>query len=367
MGEATRFKDMNIRYLILCLTTRCNLECSYCYNGGGRNERLDMPEAVIEKALEIAGEGMGPLHIQLTGGEPCLAPGLIAFTLKTARHIQRPLTIGIQTNGTRIDAKLASILKDHHVQTGVSLDGPPDIQEALRGSAAETFRGLKTLDDCGAPFRITTVVTRRNVESLDKLVWLLAGYRMARGIGLDLLVSKGNALTHGNVSPATPEALENGATRMIRALGMIWKTRRYPFHFREWDLILGMEKHDQKARPFCHAALGESMAVAPDGRIFPCGQTMNDPFFSAGSVYDPVMKILKKPAMFILKQNDCADCPLNGGCPGECPGRIHYNGKTGGWQNNDLICRLYRTISKHMLKDSHAGVIENEKNRMKQE
>ena len=65
-----------INYLILALTTRCNLRCRYCYHGNPA-ARLDMDPSILERALMRAATGNRPLHIQLTGGAPCLGPELI--------------------------------------------------------------------------------------------------------------------------------------------------------------------------------------------------------------------------------------------------------------------------------------------------
>ena len=88
-----------INYLILALTTRCNLRCRYCYHGDPET-RLDMAPSILQRAVMRAATGSGPLHIQLTGGEPCLVPELIETACRLAQQLQRPLTMGIQVNGT---------------------------------------------------------------------------------------------------------------------------------------------------------------------------------------------------------------------------------------------------------------------------
>jgi len=64
---------MNIRYLILPLTTRCNLACAYCYTGG-TTEPAEMTEGLLEAALKQVDTGRGRFHLQITGGEPTLVP-----------------------------------------------------------------------------------------------------------------------------------------------------------------------------------------------------------------------------------------------------------------------------------------------------
>jgi len=44
-----------------------------------------------------------------------------------------------------------------------------------------------------------------------------------------------------------------------------------------------------------------------------------------------------------LPGKSCAGCPLEGRCPGDCPGRLHYNRN----EHPELICELYRTLYAH--------------------
>ena len=75
---------MSISYLILAITSRCNLHCKYCYMDANRNG-LDMADEIIDKAISISliGEYPKKCHIQITGGEPTLVPAKIARGLLT--------------------------------------------------------------------------------------------------------------------------------------------------------------------------------------------------------------------------------------------------------------------------------------------
>jgi uncharacterized protein len=332
---------MDIRYLILALTTRCNLHCVYCYSGPVA-EPADMSAAVLDRALDLVRDGRGPFHLQLTGGEPTLVPQSIERAVRRARSLTRPCTIGIQTNGTLLDAGLVEFFRRFGVQVGVSLDGPPTVQESLRGEAAKTFRGLQLLESHGVPFRVTTVVSGANVGHLDRLVWTLAGFGRARGIGLDLLVRKGRAGAPAAVETAGASALRTGVGAMMAALDAANQCRAAALQLRELELI--RDAAVSGGRPFfCHAAKGQSAAVGPDGRLFPCGQTMGDPRFAAGSLWQPEPDRLAISGTIDLPDKDCAGCPLEGRCPGDCPSRLHYNRS----DHPELICELYRALQAH--------------------
>lgn len=328
---------MAIRYLILCLTRRCNLRCLYCYNGEGNSKTLDMPKAVMAQAIQTVASQGEPYHLQLTGGEPTLVAESIEKALSLAHDTGHCRSMGIQTNATGLTPDLLRLFNTYDVQVGVSLDGPPAVHQQQRGMAAETLRGLQMLESGGIAFRVTTVVTQANAPVLDRLVLTLAGFGCARGIGLDLLVGKGRAGTLSTVAPADPSTLEKGLARMLVVLADVNRHRQMPIRLREQDLILGRTK---RKPVFCHACRGESLAVDPDGQLYPCGQTLGDETFAAGTIWQPAYERLASLQEYKPSGVSCADCDIAAVCPGDCPSRLYYNRDI----NADLICTVYQTI-----------------------
>lgn len=328
----------SIRYLILVLTTRCNLRCRYCYNGDA-SVQGDMSESVLDRALEMASEGDEPLHIQITGGEPALVPDLVNVVLARAREkIRRPYSVGFQTNGTLLNSDLIRMLKEFNVQVGISVDGLPSVHESLRGDARSTFRSLSMLEALGVPFRVTAVVTAQNVLFLDKLLLALAGFEFCRGIGLDLLVRKGRALSSEAITPPSPGELRRSVRSLLQALELVNKRRSVPVTVREFEK-LWRALSSSRSQGFCHAAEGRSIAVMPDGSIFPCGQTAGDERFLLGDVWNHNDDKRRALVSIRLSGDSCENCPLADLCPGDCPSRVFYNQNDAG-----LACEMYRTM-----------------------
>lgn len=326
--------ELNIRYLILGVTSRCNLCCRYCYQEAGRDGE-DMTDEVLDEALTLIAGQNAPCHVQITGGEPTLVPARIARIGERCRAMVHRPTLAIQTNGTLLSPELVQLLRKYAVQAGVSLDGPPDIQEDTRGKATETLRGLKLLEEYNIPFRVTTVVTERNILHLDKLALLLAGFTNSRGIGLDLLVNRGRA-TSGKIRPASHKDLQQGMRQLVTTLVTVNSNRRIPIRLREFDLL----GRSSTCHSFCRAATGQSLAVHPDGSLFPCGQTMADPVFSMGTVIKPDFPENLPLTAIRLTSHRCRTCPLNGRCPGDCPSRTHYTLD----RSDPLVCSLYKAL-----------------------
>lgn len=327
-----------IRYLTLWLTTSCNLDCVYCYRG--KQHPLAMPFSVALAALNQAGASGLPFHLQLAGGEPTLEPELIQRIAQTVHAAGWKATIALQTNGTLLGENLIDLCLRHGIALGVSLDGPPEVQERTRGGAKAVFRGLELLAKARVRVHITTVMSGANTACLGDLVLCLAGFPNIEGIGLDPLVNKGMALLRGVKPPSDPE-ISRGIRDMLTTLERVNRSRACPIRWRERDAVTKSLSRDRPPPAYCHACQGESLAVHPDGRVFPCGQTVGDPSMAAGLVDDIDWEKLRSFFRGAHLQGECESCVLNGKCPGDCPSRLAYNtGLSAG-----LMCMVYRTIA----------------------
>lgn len=74
-------KAPSLRYVVLWLTTACNLRCAYCYRGDP--PASTMPLEVARSALKLAAQSGLPFHVQMAGGEPTLEPGLMVLDAMT--------------------------------------------------------------------------------------------------------------------------------------------------------------------------------------------------------------------------------------------------------------------------------------------
>ena len=299
-----------------------------------------MPREVALASLRMAAASGLPFHVQLAGGEPLLEPQLVAHLGQVIRKAGWPATVAIQTNGTLLDFDAIDILRRWDIRTGVSLDGPPVIQERVRGNARATFRGLYLLSSAGIPVRITSVLSRANVMHLGELILAMAVFPNIEGIGLDLLVQKGKALD-GFQSHPSDEEVGKGIRGMLEALRSVNRLRSVPLRWREWDSVqsaVSKAGHDQV---YCHACRGESLAVHPNGSVYPCSQTVGDDAMAVGTVEHVDWTKLRGMYRHTRLRGECRNCSLKGRCPGDCPSRLMYNNNRAG----HTMCRIYQTIA----------------------
>jgi MoaA/NifB/PqqE/SkfB family radical SAM enzyme len=163
---------------IVNVTNRCNLACAHCFvfRDGNPNEapasvRGEMEDDDILATLAALRDRHGIVSMLWMGGEPLLRRTLVA------RGVSLFPRNTITTNGT---IPLIDFGRD--VLYVVSLDGPEDLNDALRG--AGTFRRvMRTLARLPAafasPVQVQCVVTRRNQDRLEELVRSVHGTGVA--------------------------------------------------------------------------------------------------------------------------------------------------------------------------------------------
>jgi uncharacterized protein len=164
--------------IVLKLASRCNLNCSYCYvyNKGDTSWRERPPLMTAEVASKSVKRirdhceqyGLKEIRISFHGGETCLF-GAANFD-RLASEISSALAgltvprYYFQTNALLINDQWCEALKRHNVAVGVSLDGPPEVNDRFRvnkhgkGSHAAVLTGLHKLLAAGIRTELLTVV-----------------------------------------------------------------------------------------------------------------------------------------------------------------------------------------------------------------
>lgn len=196
------------------ITNHCNLTCRHCFvfrNGNPNDPQREMSdERLLEELIRIR-ERHGVRSMLWMGGEPMLR----------WRLLQRALPLfernTITTNGT-------VPLKDFGVPLVyvVSLDGPPDINDEVRGEGVfdRVLRNVGALPADFAPtVMVQCVVHRQNQDRLEELVQELLPTRV-EGLTFSFLVPSA-----GEVSPRAWESVEERETAVDIALEL---KRRYP-------------------------------------------------------------------------------------------------------------------------------------------
>ena len=166
--------------LIKPASADCNLRCSYCFYLPKSalypsSKRHRMTDAVLDRLVSsFMATEQEQYAFGWQGGEPLLM-GLDFWKRVTALQEERGrsgavVANGLQTNATLLDDATAAHFAKYRFLLGVSLDGPSDVHDAYRrtaaarGSHSRVLRGIETLRRHGAEFNILTLVSKANAR-----------------------------------------------------------------------------------------------------------------------------------------------------------------------------------------------------------
>jgi MoaA/NifB/PqqE/SkfB family radical SAM enzyme len=166
--------------LILFVTTRCNCRCEHCFYWKQLNQDEDIDLSSIEK---ISKSSASFRTLMLSGGEPFLRNDLVDIA-DCFRQNADIGTFAVPTNGyntrkiVEAVAAFSEKVSDVLVKINLSLDGPQDIHDLMRGREGVYRKAMQTLDELitlrgsrpNLEVNVTTVVCAANFEMMPDFV-----------------------------------------------------------------------------------------------------------------------------------------------------------------------------------------------------
>jgi mycofactocin biosynthetic radical S-adenosylmethionine protein MftC len=159
------------------LTYACNLACRHCLSSSGRRDPAELTPAEARSVIdELA--AIQVFYVNVGGGEPMLRADFFDLLAYAVDH---GVGVKFSTNGTRLTrARAVQLASMDYVDVQVSIDGATaEVNDDVRGvgSFAAAMAAMEHLAaaDFGR-FKISVVMTRRNVDQLDALTEIAERY-----------------------------------------------------------------------------------------------------------------------------------------------------------------------------------------------
>ncbi len=144
---------------------RCNLSCAHCYSASGPAARTELDAATVCEVISDAA-ALGYRVVSVSGGEPLMYSGL-EQVLAHAKSLGLHTTV--TTNGFFTGPERLNRLRTLVDVLAISLDGPPEVHNRIRGSERAFERlqaGLEHVRQAGIPFGFIHTLTQQNWEHL---------------------------------------------------------------------------------------------------------------------------------------------------------------------------------------------------------
>ncbi len=284
------------------LTEACNLTCRHCLFHTCRRPVRSLEACRILSLVEEA-HALGCRMVCFTGGEPFVYPRFTEL-LRSMMNRHESLRVAVLTNGTLVRDRLGALqeLDTERLHFQVSVDGPETVHEGLRGrgSFRKTVSALRALVDGKIPCSIAMTVNRENASAMEDVVEIAHGlgvptvhfiWHFARGVGENMGRASGKELVN---------AFRTAACR-ARSLGV------------DVDNLEAM-----RAQVFAPAgtrfdfgnAAWESLAVGPDGRVYPTPAMVGLEPFRAGPIEQGIERVWQEsPLLEAIRSLSLTDVP----------------------------------------------------------
>ena len=337
-------KGFPLTTMVLNVTSKCNLACTYCYEYGEdrivEDAEKQMPrfldEATARRSVDFMFEqaGANPVaNLTFFGGETLLNFPILQSTLAYARaraeELGKEVRFSLTTNATLLKPEIIEWLVDNEVGVTVSIDGPKEMQDRFRvfhngkGSYDQVLPKVKELlaKHTRKPIGARVTLTRQNLDVVgifrhltEEIGFQQVGfapvttanardYAIGEG-GYDLMLQQFQALAW--------EFVDYAADGRHHAFSNVTET------------LEEIHKGVSKAYP-CGAGLG-LVGVATNGDVGLCHRFAGSDAHKLGTVQDGIdtgrqMDFLDRN--HLANKTDCHTCWARPLCSGGCYHEAH--------------------------------------------
>lgn len=318
------------QFIQLYPLTRCNQNCSFCFNRPAGLPR----EMSAENALNLLDIMLSHSirELDIMGGEPFLLPWMPSF-LHTA--VKEGIMVNISTNGS-IPEVMEEFrgLSPGKINIGISLEGSSSqIHRHLTNADyfEKALTGISSLVSIGLNPIVKTVVNRTTMPDIPLIAELLIkrGVRRYYLIHMDMLT---DTISGRRSALGYPDFLSffkaiRSANRDIE----IYKVNASCF-----------EKQTLPEGVRCAGGV-RKLSVMPDGSVYPCNLFQHVPAFNLGNIFSNTFSELwsgsKLDYFRTFEGNSCGEknCLHHDSCTGGCPAHAVLHGR--GLQGRDIRCQ----------------------------
>ncbi len=356
LEETAKGKAVNKSVKALCLNVAhdCNLRCAYCFASEGdyQSGRELMSEEVALGAVDYLVEhsdGRTMLEIDFFGGEPMMNFEVVKRTVAYAKTIEKKsgkrFHFTITTNGTLLDSKTTAYINEFMDNVVISIDGRKEIHDAVRydraknGSYDRIVPAAQALVAArgGKSYFVRGTFTAKNKDfSADVMHLADLGFNE---VSVEPVVGSGSALYL--TEPDIPEVLQEYENLAVKYIERIQKEPDFRYYHFSINTYNGPCLY--KRLVACGAG-SEYIAVAPDGKLYPCHQFVGLPEFVIGDIRTGIRDIELQEqfnANNVLSKEKCRDCWAKLYCSGGCHAHAYFaNGSI--TQPDELSCTLQK-------------------------
>ncbi|MEA3229658.1 MAG: radical SAM protein [archaeon] len=238
LGEKKQSVSDHPLTVTLQITRKCDLHCIYCSESG------HIPEPSGNRLAEMIENLNGVDRIIISGGEPTLHKDLFSVLKLCKKNFN---IVAMASNAINIDLGLAKKLSGYVDYIDVTIDGPRNIHNKIRGSYDRIIRGLWNLKQAGVEFSIVAVLLEENKEHMPYIAQI-ADTLGAKKLKILSPIPKGRGKTIVSKRLGSEEIVELFENLKKKKESLGWNVR---ITMTDWEMIRE----------------GHALLIHPDGEV----------------------------------------------------------------------------------------------------
>jgi len=349
------FKNIrNLKYLILNITSDCNMNCKYCYAKKFKKRTAMDSEIMIYTINKILENNKSKecLNVIFHGGEPLLEKNVIKKIINLYKN--QNMNFIVQTNGKLLDEDFILFCKLNKVSLSLSVDGFK-IYNNLSREMDENYlkniiKNLEIMNNLDVNRGVISIINKTNVKDMI--------YNADRLIDLGInkftfnLIYQSNTIEDNSLPDI--EVLIEETKKLISHLFCLNNKQNYNIwgkYFERniyalWKKMFYLSDDYMCLNLPCGAG-SEVITVDEYGKVYPCSVYIDsDNYITDIWNFDFSNKI-KHNFRDIKKIEKCRVCEFNKFCVGGgCPGFIKDS--TGSFYGESFYCKYFYEIIKFL-------------------
>lgn len=290
------------------VTTNCNLNCKYCYEGENKINKI-MTKDIVDKSIEFIinkyFNDKEKLIISLHGGEPLLEFNIIKYIVHEFKKKlkTKDVRFTITTNGTILNEEILEFIISEIPDITFSIDGTSKTQNKMRpfldgrGSHNMVIKNAKVLNSRLSNMRIRMTFDSSTVSNLYNDVKFLVNE------GFKCIVPAPNLFD---------KRWNDNHMKILEK--QIIQIKEY-IKYKENVVVSIIEKPNYIRKSPCTGGIN-SIHIYPDGMLYPCILSAGDKRFCIGNIVSGIDKKNNNRLLSYSQEinTECLGCSLYNYC-----------------------------------------------------
>ncbi len=340
--------NLNLNGAYVEITSKCNLNCPYCYNDSGSKHYELNCDDVFRIVDELYSKNI--FAIAISGGEPFLHSDIKKIIDYCIKKGVRP---NIITNLTMLDEKQTIDLLNKNVSFQVTFDGYNEETHSFTRGKNIFKKNIDFIENALLLNKIDNVSIRFNIHKLnynylDNFVDLMSKYNI-KNISFSFVKKIGRGKSWNYVFDDKRDILL--INLVIYKLKELFK--KYP----EMTLTYGKPEESLGCVFYSDGCVDCVPRVDCNGKVYLCQLFDGNSNILGDINHSSLQEIIVNNQTIeklnairnrkINRNNDCLNCPFSDYCLGGCPAIIFQNNSE--FESNDGQCHMIKYFMKNKL------------------